>query len=150
MTLISQRSRAATPASTFHSEMGAGIVLVSSAKLDGKARERLAKLVGMLAASSEGEVLNAARAITSTLKAAGADINDLAAIVKGDAPKAKVEIGTYSKKDVYLRMVDLCMNRYQDDKTIQFLRHMRTLLQNGRLPSDAQAKWLVDIYARGT
>ena len=130
---------------------GGGAIMAGKSELSAKARERLAKLVGMLTSSNDVEVLGAARAINNTLKAAGADINDLIEIVKGDAPKPSPEIGVYSKKNVYLRMVEICLVRsyLHDDKTRQFLRHMQLLLENGRLPSQAQTQWLVDIYARG-
>lgn len=118
-------------------------------KLTPTTRERLAKLVGMLAASNDGEVLNAARAITSTLKAAGADINDLAVIVKGASQAIEKPIqGQSDTRSIYLRMAHMCLERVHDPNTTSYLKHAVSLLENGRMLSAAQTSWLVDIYAR--
>lgn len=126
-----------------------GATMAGEAKIDARTRARLAKLVAMLAATSDGEVLNAARAITSTLKAVGADINDLAALVNvAPAPLETMIQSTARDRHVNMlrAMAATSIRGLHDAKTSQFLRHMVTLLDNGRLPSNAQTQWLMNIY----
>ena len=51
-------------------------------------RERIAKLIRMLSSASDGEIIAAARAISRALVNEGADIHDLAALVRGASPAA--------------------------------------------------------------
>ena len=56
--------------------------------LSAETRERLGKLIALLASDQSGEVAAAAAAIGRTLSAAGADFNDFAAVVADDRPGA--------------------------------------------------------------
>jgi hypothetical protein len=130
-----------------------GIFGPTPPKLDDATRARVAKLVGMLTSANDGEVLNAARLINSTLKTAGADINDLAAIIKGADGRASTPAGVrptpgIRPETVFKTMAEACLRRrLYDAKTKLFLDHMVILTSNGRCPSDTQADWLMKMYA---
>lgn len=111
---------------------------------------RLAKLLLMLSSSRDGEVLNAARLITNTLKNSGADWHDLAANLT--APPTKTQTKKQRDDDDsgdrdWRAMRTFCEKRsdflnVREKEFIADIEHWR-----GEL-TQKQQHWLCSIYAR--
>jgi hypothetical protein len=108
---------------------------------------RLKKLLLMLSSSSEGEVVNAARLIDSTLRDAGSDWHDLAGTLTSrprpnhqPPPRDDGPLDWRQQRDFCLEHRRLLRGRELDFLTD--LIHWRGLL------TDKQASWLAAIYQR--
>ena len=137
--------------------------------------DRLQQFIRLLSSDRDGEVVSAARAIIRTLAAAQLDIHALADAVGRSNAKTYtreevVEIYRRGIADgrrkaeaesaLMFRSVDEpswsdiareCAARpklLHDDREREFVDHMVRRLVHGGEPSEKQAKWLRDIYAR--
>ncbi len=106
---------------------------------------RLQKLLLMLSSPRDGEVINAARAISRALQDAGADWHDLArALVSAPQAAAPRRESTSGWHEV---MVDLCL-QHQEYLRPRELEFCESLLHWRGDLTEKQASWLEAIYAR--
>jgi hypothetical protein len=113
---------------------------------------RLEKLLLMLSSERDGEVINAARAISRTLQAIGADWHDLAAGLLAPSARTRAKKPpretSEDKADVSWRtMLAFCVDceerlRGREQEFITSLLHWR-----GQ-PTEKQLDWLTAIYER--
>ena len=113
---------------------------------------RLEKLLLMLSSGSDGEVVNAARAIDRTLRTAGADWHDLTGLLASPAPRPRPQPKTprdddNDNTDDWRAMRAFCERRSnflsaREKEFIADIDHWRGAL------TTKQQHWLVSIYRR--
>ena len=109
---------------------------------------RLKKLLLMLSSEREGEVVNAARLIGSTLRGAGSDWHDLAAgLVAPVAPPARNPPPRHDNADDWRAMRAFCLSNTH----LLLIREREFLLDlerwRGNL-TEKQFAWLASIHMR--
>jgi hypothetical protein len=95
-----------------------------------KSALRLADIIRLLASDNDGETLAAARALQRTLKAAGADLNDLGDLVER-APQY-VPAGAYSRDEFSTVTVGACRFHWQAAAEALVLKYAGYLNEWGR------------------
>jgi hypothetical protein len=133
--------------------------------------ERIKKLVRMLSSEREGEVVAAAHALVRTLRANGSDIHTLAdSIGSGKLSEADMQrlygagyddgkraaerqqpARFYSVDEPTWHEIAVeCAEhrRLRGDREQEFVADMVRRTVHGGIPTEKQAKWLRDIYAR--
>jgi hypothetical protein len=128
---------------------------------------KVARLVRLLGSPVDGESLAAARALDRTLKGAGPDLHDLAAIVERPEPAPRIVYQpappaepprSYSRSpDPDGRRRDrarvqwlLLAPETLREAELDFLRSIRVRLAGGRPLTSRQSEWLDAIYARAS
>src|SRR5262249_26239433 len=129
---------------------------------------RIRQLVRLLSSDKPGEVIAATQAINRTLKNNGCDIHALADSI-GDGKLSEADMrklydagfaaGAKSAKGASFHNVEPTWHeiatecagnpRYlRGDREVQFIKDMCRRLVHGDEPTQRQAQWLRDIYAR--
>ncbi|HWI28517.1 MAG TPA: hypothetical protein VN668_16200 [Stellaceae bacterium] len=102
---------------------------------------RLAKLLALLASDQPGEVLATLAALRRALDGAGLDFNDLAEAIGRLAS---------SEPAGWNELVEACLSHAEmlSERDRAFLNGVRPRVLFGGEPSEAQKKWLRDIWKR--
>ena len=118
----------------------------------------IAKLIPRLASDHDGEIVATARAMGRTLKAAGRDWHDVAAVCERGHERpyeTRTETRTGSRtesRDKTWREVAIwCRDNSRgrlNEREFEFVRDMTARLVCGGEPTEKQATWLRAIYAR--
>ena len=115
--------------------------------------DRLGMLIPLLASNHDGEVVATARAISRTLASAGADWHDLASAVTGpsaqqrEPPPPPRPWQPTSWADL-CSVIICCHSDRLSTKEDTFVNDMSRRLVLGGEPTEKQAKWLRNIWAR--
>jgi hypothetical protein len=115
--------------------------------------DRVAHILPRLASDHDGEVVATARAVARVLRSAGLDLHDLTATFRQGAIALPPPKEPPPRPDFdFERGADWCREHQYDprlsDRDRGFLRSMCRWFERGKLPTEAQAKWLSDIWKR--
>lgn len=121
-------------------------------------RARLAKMIRMLGSTEMGDVLAAARAMQTTLKANGFDLHDLADEIEQTAgavykPDDRARGGwDRTKRQAALEALQwgLRAGRIRDGRELEFVNSIidRMIYRPNRSLSPAQERWIAQIIER--
>lgn len=115
---------------------------------------KIGKILPRLANDHDGEVVTTAQAIQRTLKSEGLDLHDLAGALNSSPPLKQAPKPSRRPKPHkplhWFHLCDACLDwpTALTEKEAAFLRDIGPRLVVGLEPSERQAAWIRDIYAK--
>lgn len=117
---------------------------------------RLAKLIPMLATDHDGEVIATARAIERTLRSEGLDLHALANLLAGNTepkilPVPSTAAAQGQSEWTWAAVAEFCQANHGGSltpKELAFVKSMLPKLVCDGKPTEKQADWLRDIFAK--